>query len=128
MIPRPVQCDEVVPPPRQHVIRFHGLCAARATDRAAFVALAPNRAPSAATADAAPPLSPSRRIPWAQLLARVFAADALACPDCHGRMRVLALLTDPQPVAAILSHLSLPTAPPPIAAARAPPTAELWDE
>ncbi len=34
---------------------------------------------------------------------------------------VLAAITDPEPIAAILGHLDLPTQPPPIAAARAPP-------
>jgi len=28
--------------------------------------------------------------PWAELLARTFAVDLLACPKCHGRMRLLA--------------------------------------
>ena len=26
--------------------------------------------------------------PWAELLARTFAVDVLACPKCHGRMRM----------------------------------------
>jgi len=135
MIPRPVQCDEVVPPPHLNTLRFHGLCAARANDRAAFVALAPGPADAARTVAGADPdarpdpdaLTPARRIRWAKLLARVFAVDALQCPDCRARMRVLAVVTDPQPIAVILSHLSLPTLPPSVAIARAPPPHDLWD-
>jgi hypothetical protein len=120
----------LIPPPHYNLVRFHGLCASRATDRAAFVALAPAAlaaaaAPSTAaaadpgSADTPPP--PARRIPWAQLLARVFAVDSLRCPACDARLRVLALITDPDPIAAILTCLALPTAPPPVAPARAPP-------
>jgi hypothetical protein len=74
----------------------------------------------------APP--PRARIPWAALLARVFAVDVLRCPRCAGRMRILALLTEPDPIAAILAHLGLPTAPPAVASARAPPTLDLFDD
>lgn len=34
----------------------------------------------------------SYRIPWADLLRKVFAVDVLACPDCGGRLRVLAFI------------------------------------
>jgi hypothetical protein len=59
------------------------------------------------------------RIDWATLLKRVHDVDALACP-CGGRLRGIALITEPEVVVAILSALHLPTAPPPIARARAP--------
>jgi hypothetical protein len=29
-----------------------------------------------------------RKLPWAELLQRVFGIDALKCPMCNGRMRV----------------------------------------
>ncbi len=56
---------------------------------------------------------------WASLLKRVHDVDALACP-CGGRLRVMALITEPEVVAAILTSLHLPAAPPPIARARSP--------
>lgn len=59
------------------------------------------------------------RIDWATLLKRVHDVDALACP-CGGRLRVIALITEPEVVVAILSALHLSTAPPPIARARSP--------
>jgi hypothetical protein len=40
-------------------------------------------------------------------------------------MKVLAFLTDPPTVEAILLHLDLPHRPPPVAPARGPPQAEL---
>jgi hypothetical protein len=49
----------------------------------------------------------------------------LLCPACGGEMKVLASLTDPPTVEAILLHLDLPHRPPPVAPARGPPQAEL---
>jgi hypothetical protein len=44
---------------------------------------------------------------WADLLQRVFAVDALTCPNCGGRMRVIATIDDPRVVRRILTHLGL---------------------
>jgi hypothetical protein len=38
------------------------------------------------------------RVPWAALLKRVFLVDLLECPNCAGRMKILAVLTAPAPV------------------------------
>lgn len=40
---------------------------------------------------------------------------------CSGQMKILAFLTDPPVVRAILLHLELPHLPPPISPARGPP-------
>jgi hypothetical protein len=32
------------------------------------------------------------RLPWAILLKRVFITDALTCPKCHSRMKILAAI------------------------------------
>jgi hypothetical protein len=56
-----------------------------------------------------------RRLAWAELLRRVFAADVLECPRCGGRMRLLAAIQPPDATKAILDCLELPI--------RAPPTA-----
>jgi hypothetical protein len=58
-----------------------------------------------------------RKLPWAQLLMRVFFIDALSCPRCASPMVVLALLSDPPVVKKILRHLALPAEPPPLAPA-----------
>jgi hypothetical protein len=59
-----------------------------------------------------------RRAPWADLLQRVFEVDALACPKCGGRMRVLSAITDPTVAGRILRCLALPARAPPLATAR----------
>ena len=52
------------------------------------------------------------RIPWALLLARIYEVLPLLCPACGGAMRILAFLTDPPTVQAILRHVGLPPPPP----------------
>jgi hypothetical protein len=47
------------------------------------------------------------RIPWAELLLRVFREDVLLCP-CGGRRVVLAFITEKKVVRAILERLGLP--------------------
>ena len=63
------------------------------------------------------------------LLARVYEVLPLLCSACGAEMRILAFLTDPPVVSAILLHLDLPHRAPPIAPARAPPQADsLFDQ
>ena len=60
------------------------------------------------------------RLDWASLLRRSFEVDVLECPKCHGRLRVLAVITEREPVQRILAHLGVPTEAPPLARARDP--------
>jgi hypothetical protein len=62
----------------------------------------------------------SPRVDWPKLLRRTFDVDVLQCPKCHGRLRVLAVITEREPVRQILAHLGLPTEAPPVARARDP--------
>jgi uncharacterized protein YbaR (Trm112 family) len=64
--------------------------------------------------------APSYR-PWAELLARTFAVDVLACPKCHGRMRLLAMVEDPTNVARYLAAVGEATEVPPRSPGRGPP-------
>ena len=59
----------------------------------------------------------ARRIGWADLLKRVFEVDALRCPACSGRMRLIAAITDPSVARRILECLALPPRAPPLAPA-----------
>lgn len=58
---------------------------------------------------------------WAALIARIYDVFPLVCPNCGAELRLIAFLTEPAPVKHILSHLGLPSEPPPLAAARGPP-------
>jgi hypothetical protein len=69
----------LVPRPRLHLIRFHGVLAPHARLRAAIV---PTPAPTAHAADCAHAPGASMRMSWARLLKRVFDIDIERCPQC----------------------------------------------
>jgi len=108
----------LIPPPRSHLTRYHGVFAPHHALRAAVV-----------PADASAPEDlagtrpgPLRRLAWAALMKRVFAIDVLSCDTCGGAMRILAVLPAGDASRAILQHLGLPTEPPdPCALAPPPP-------
>jgi hypothetical protein len=58
-----------------------------------------------------------RRIAWADLLKRVFEVDALRCPACGGRMRLLAAITDSSVARRVFECLALTPRAPPVALA-----------
>lgn len=122
----------LIPPPRQNQTRYHGVFAAHAALRPAVTALVPGHraqdpAPHAhGSTTTSPPARRPSRLPWAELYRRVFRDDLRVCPRCAGPVRVLAAITDPAVVVAILTHLDLPSEPPQVAAARAPPQVLFW--
>lgn len=146
----------LVPPPRTHALRYHGLFAPHCKDRGRVVPAGPGPGcrrgacgPVALGAPTPPPtapaislgasgartsprpgeailqpaqppgrLGPRIRVPWADLLRKVFAVDVLACPACGGRLEVLAFITEQAVARKILDHLGLASRAPPLAPAR----------
>ena len=49
----------------------------------------------------------SRAWSWAGLMHRAFALDVLACPQCGGRLRLIATLHDPAVIRKLLAHLGM---------------------
>lgn len=131
----------IIPPPRRHLVRYSGVFGPASKQRAKLRALVPvpidsnaetgaacGAASGASTTRSATSSSRSRRLPWAELLRRVFADDILQCP-CGGRRSVIAVVTDPALVTTLLTALDLSSEPVTFAPARDPPQAELaWDE
>ncbi len=152
----------LVPPPRTHALRYHGVFAPNAKDRSRVVpggAVAPptatgGRLPhggqdgltgqpppralategplagSAATAGftlAGPNDSPEDvgsgpryRVPWAELLRKVFSLDVLSCPECGGRMELMAFIAEAGVAKKILDHLGVASTGPPLLKVAAP--------
>lgn len=70
------------------------------------------------------PLAPteaSRR--WATLLQQIFEVDPLACPSCHGAMRIVAIITQTSVIDQILTHLRTHASREAHAGPRSPPSA-----
>ena len=100
----------LVPRPRLHLIRFHGVLAPNAKLRPAIIPSDAN--PAAPDQAESPHSSPLARVSWARLLKRVFNIDLEHCPHCGGTLTIIAIL-DPTAIAKILTHLGV--------SARAPP-------
>ena len=107
----------LIPMPRGNLVRYHGGFAPRAAGRAALVPAGANDKPSTTQQAGDVP----NRLPWADLLRRVFLVDVLRCTRCGGRRRVLEAVTDPAAAARILMHLGLKATAPRAEPARAPP-------
>jgi len=129
----------IIPPPRWHLTRYHGIFSGHHRLRRKLAALLPEPPPPPIPRDADAELEhelgndeqPNNRsrISYARLLSRVFKDDIGRCHHCGGELRLVACIDDPDAIAKILTHLGLPTVAPPIAPARSPPQAEFdyWD-
>jgi hypothetical protein len=117
----------LVPPPRAHGVRYHRVYAPNSKVRRRVVPAEPEPAKVTESPPQAEPLEAhkTQRIPWAELLKRVLSLDVLACPQCKGRMTVIAFISQATVARRILDHLGLDSQGPTIARARAPP--ELFD-
>ena len=85
----------LVPPPGRHQIRYMGILAAAAKDRAKVVPCPPVAIQFAFPIDNARPQRVSFRPSWCALLARVYDIDAERCPKCGGRLRPIGAVRDP---------------------------------
>jgi len=113
----PAACD--VTPPTKAAVLAGSLAGQRAPPASA--------PPTDATDTAATPQpTPSEgykrptHYAWADLWRRTFAIDVLACPECGGRLRLLATIDDSAVIDKILRHLGLPIELPAPAPARTP--------
>jgi hypothetical protein len=108
----------IIPRPRVHLVRFHGVLAPHFKHRKMIVPKPPPT--TELEQDAKKPASKSR-ISWARLLKRVFGLDLETCHLCGGQAKIIAAIEDPAVIKKILKHLSLPTRPPEPWPARGPP-------
>jgi len=104
----------LVPRPRLHLIRFHGVLAPHARLRAAIVLSPPENTIEHAAEHA--PGAPAR-MSWARLLKRVFDLDVERCV-CGGKLKIIAAIEESAVIERILTHLGLSAQPPPRTPAR----------
>jgi len=131
---------DLIPQPRKHRHRYHGVFAPNHPLRPAVTALAVGNvgkqrdattgghadgrhaAEGCCNTHGKPRSHDTSRIAWAKLMARVGEAFPLECPNCGGDIRLISFITEPGPIRKILTHLGEPLEPPPISPARGPPT------
>jgi putative transposase len=139
----------LVPAPRVHLVRFHGILPPAAASRALIIPAGAAAAPVATTECAAAQWDSivsaesvdagatewaeqksaalRRNYSWAQLMKRVFAIDVLQCDRCGGVMRIIAAIHPPDTTRKILDCLGLPSRAPPLTPAVREP-ASLFDQ
>jgi hypothetical protein len=110
----------LVPPPRRNLVRYHGILAPHAKRRKSVVPKKPDVEELKKTRGFS-----KNRILWAALLKRTFGLNLEVCPDCGGRMRIVAAVTDPVSVKTYLEGVGLDSEIPKLKPPRAPPQAEL---
>jgi len=102
----------LIPQPRIHGTRFHGVLAPHSAHRKLVVpAPEPTKAQATAVCSAnANVFRPTRhpRLKWAQLLSRVFGMDVTKC-QCGGKIKVVAAIMDEDQIRRILEHMGLPS-------------------
>ena len=112
----------LVPRPRLHLIRFHGVLAPNAKLRPLGVPQGPDVQEQATEAEVASECEAEtvqdqgrpHRISWARLLKRVFDIDMQHCPNCGGgELKIIAAILERPVIEKILTHPGLdPQAPP----------------
>ena len=124
----------LVPAPRAHLTRYHGLFGPAAAWRSPIVPTGNDHSgetdlksqPSPQTSSVPPaaddeshtaPAVSGRNYTWAELMKRVFLVDVLQCEHCGGRMKILAAVRPPPATEKILDCLGLPSRAPPLALA-----------
>jgi hypothetical protein len=96
----------LVPKPRAHLTRYHGVFAPASPDRARIVPK--TRAAAAGKAmesNESSVVDRQRAMSWAQRLKRVFAIDIETCRQCGGTLRVIASIEQSAVIERILEHL-----------------------
>jgi hypothetical protein len=123
----------LVPAPRAHLTRYHGVLAPAAAWRSRIVPAGSVRAGDTETSSRTPteesgastfpdalgdqPAAGERYHTWAELMKRVFRVDVLECEHCGGRRKIIAVIRSPAATERILECLGLPSRAPPLAPA-----------
>jgi hypothetical protein len=127
----------LVPAPRAHLTRYHGVLGPAARWRSLIVpgghgngsesevnarpesgaggSKEPTTEPFTGSEPCLPPHD--RNYTWAELMKRVFLVDVLQCERCGGRMKILAAIRPPLLTVKILESMGLPSRAPPVAPA-----------
>ena len=108
----------LVPHPRKHLVRFHGVYAPNARLRSLVTPDDPVEEACVHEVSEPPGSGGSHRLGWARLMRRVFAVDALECPRCEGRMQTIAFVMAAEPIRKILRAMGYPADSPRVYPAR----------
>lgn len=96
----------LVPPPRMHLTRVHGVFAPHSKLRAIVTPAHRGVGSKAGPADPDNPITPRHvAMTWAQRLKRVFGIEIDACARCGRKLEVIASIEEPEVIAKTLAQL-----------------------
>ena len=112
----------LVPRPRVHLIRFHGVFAPHCKYRSLII-------PQSVLIDKTSPeeqkkAKKSYTMGWTKMLKKVFDIDIQICSKCGGQIKIISSIQDPKIIKRILSHLGESSTVPELSPPRGPPEAE----
>jgi hypothetical protein len=120
-----------VPPPKLHLVRYSGVLAPASPWRPLIIPPPahplPAETPPAPAAHTRPSPKPARSgarcryRPWAELMRLTLGLPVDTCPHCGGRMKLRALVRDPESIERFLRHQAMWTEPLTLAEPRPPP-------
>tara|TARA_B100000029_G_scaffold208001_1_gene205800 strand:- start:1453 stop:2949 length:1497 start_codon:yes stop_codon:yes gene_type:complete len=88
----------LIPPPRHHLIRFHGVLAPNNSWRSSIVPKKKIRKKTGQNV---------YWIPWAELLKRTFEVDSLSCKKCNHAMKIVAVILETKIIQKIIKSLGI---------------------
>jgi hypothetical protein len=92
----------LVPKPRVHLTRYHGVFAPHSALRAQVTPAGRGKKTGVSERS---PAERHQAMTWAQRLKRVFRIDIESCECCGGKVRIIASVEDPAVIGKILAHL-----------------------
>jgi hypothetical protein len=110
-----------VPPPRFQTVKYAGVLAPAGAWRARIRPSSQLPLPAEPSDEDTTPKRAGCYRGWAELLKRTFDQDVLQCPRCHGRMKLVALVTETKSVARYLAKIGEPIEVPGRSPSRGPP-------
>jgi hypothetical protein len=97
----------LVPLPRMHLTRYHGVFAPHSKLRAAVTPAHRGKGKQPLAEEGTEPPATPRHVAmnWARRLKRVFGVQIEACARCGGKLAIIASIEEPAVIAKILAHL-----------------------
>jgi hypothetical protein len=99
----------LIPPPRMHLTRYHGVFAPHSRLRARVTPAKRGVGATKPADQSGQPQQPATprhvAMNWARRLKRVFGVEIEGCARCGGKLKIIASIEEPAVIARILAHL-----------------------
>ena len=113
----------LIPRPRVHLIRFHGVFAPHCKYRSLVTPDHSNEINTISRTEQKKAKKPYT-MGWAKMLKRVFDIDIQICSKCGGQIKIISSIHNPQVIKKILTHIGESSTVPELSPSRGPPEIE----